>query len=336
MTSSLSSSALVLLDHHEGHLRPPVLELLTAARAFGIPVHGIWFGDGLEGAVPALGLAGVEVVYRVRAGAQGGVRADLRSTPVAADVLAALVAEKRPAVVLLASTFDNKEIAARVGAATGAGVVVDAGALAVEHGQFVAEKSAFAGTWLARCAITTPLAIIAVKANSVHAEDAAVATTPDVVDVAPAVSDRVSPVTLVERSERPTSGRPELGEAEVVIAGGRGTNGDFSVIEELADLLGAGVGATRVATDEGWIDRAAQIGQTGVTVAPRLYIGAGVSGAVHHRGGMQSAGTIVAVNSDPEAPIFEIADFGIVGDLFTVLPELTAELHSLTHAEGMK
>jgi electron transfer flavoprotein alpha subunit len=150
-----------------------------------------------------------------------------------------------------------------------------------------------------------------------------------VVDVAPAVSARAHAGTVVERTERPASGRPELGEAEVVIAGGRGTDGDFGPLEELADLLGAGIGATRVATDEGWIDRGAQIGQTGVTVAPRLYIGAGVSGAVHHRGGMQSAGTIVAVNSDPEAPIFEIADFGIVGDLFAVLPQLSAELRAL-------
>ncbi|RYV49307.1 electron transfer flavoprotein subunit alpha/FixB family protein, partial [Pengzhenrongella frigida] len=281
MSSSLSGPALVLLDHHEGHLRPPVLELVTAARSLGASVEGIWFGDGIEGVIPALGQAGVTRVYRVGAGAAGADGADLRQTVVAADALVAVVTAQRPALVLLTSTFDNKEIAARLGAATGAGVVVDAGALAVEGGRLVADKSAFAGTWLARCAITTPLAIVAVKANSVHAEDAAVATTPEVVDVAVTLSARVRPVTLVERTERPTSGRPELGEAEVVIAGGRGTGGDFSVIEELADLLGAGVGATRVATDEGWIDRGAQIGQTGVTVAPRLYIGAGVSGAVH-------------------------------------------------------
>ena len=264
---------------------------MTAARSLGAPVHGIWFGDGVEGALPALGRAGVERVYRVGAGAAGAVGVDLRSTPVAARVLVTVVTEQTPALVLLISTFDNKEIAARLGAATGAGVVVDAGALAIEDGRIVAEKSSFAGTWLARCAITTPLAIVAVKPNSIHAQDAAVASAPDVTDVVAALSDHVRPVTLVQWAERPTSsGRPELGDAEVVIAGGRGTGGDFSVVEELADLLGAGVGATRVATDEGWIDRGAQIGQTGVTVAPRLYIGAGVSGAVHHRGGMQSAG----------------------------------------------
>jgi electron transfer flavoprotein alpha subunit len=133
-------------------------------------------------------------------------------------------------------------------------------------------------------------------------------------------------VSLEGRIERPASGRPELSEAQVVVAGGRGTHGDFTALEDLADVLGAAVGATRVATDEGWISRDAQIGQTGTTIAPRLYIGAGISGAVHHRGGMQAAGTIVAVNTDPESPIFEIADFGVVGDLFTVLPQVTAEL----------
>ena len=329
MSHPLTGPTLVLLDHHEGRLRPPVLELVTAARALGGPVHGIWFGDGVEGAVPALGQAGVERVYRVGAGAAGAVIADPRRTPVAAEVLAAVATEHGVSLVLLTSTFENKEIAARVGAATGAGVVVDAGAVSVEGDRLVADKSVFAGTWNTRCAVLTALAVVAVKPNSIHAEDASVPTTPEVVDVAPTVSARAHAVTVVERTERPASGRPELGEAEVVIAGGRGTNGDFGPLEELADLLGAGIGATRVATDEGWIDRGAQIGQTGVTVAPRLYIGAGVSGAVHHRGGMQSAGTIVAVNSDPEAPIFEIADFGIVGDLFAVLPQLSAELRAL-------
>ena len=143
------------------------------------------------------------------------------------------------------------------------------------------------------------------------------------------VSDKARRVTLVERTERPASGRPDLGSASIVVVGGRGTEGDFSVVEELADVLGGAVGATRVATDEGWIGHDAQIGQTGVTIAPRLYVGVGVSGAVHHRGGMQASGTIVAINSDPDAPIFEIADFGVVGDLFTVLPQAVAEIRRL-------
>ena len=327
MTSSLSGPALVLLDHHEGRLRPPVAELVTAARQLGVDVHGIWFGDGVEGARPAIGQAGISVVYRIGGGAAGAE--PLAPVGVLAQAVAELAVEHHASLVLLTSTFENKEIAARVGAATGAGVVVDAGLLCVDDGRVVADKSVFAGTWNTRCAITTELAVVAVKANALQPHDADVPTTPEVVDVVLPAGDPARAVTVVERIARPASNRPELGEADVVIAGGRGTNGDFSAIEELADLLGAGVGATRVATDEGWIDHGAQIGQTGVTVAPRLYIGAGVSGAVHHRGGMQSAGVIVAVNSDPEAPIFEIADFGIVGDLFTVLPQATAEIRAL-------
>jgi electron transfer flavoprotein alpha subunit len=136
-------------------------------------------------------------------------------------------------------------------------------------------------------------------------------------------------VEVVERTPVAPSDRPDLASADTVVVGGRGTEGDFGPPEELAHVLGAAVGATRVATDEGWIGHEAQIGQTGVTVSPRLYIGAGVSGAVHHRGGMQASGTIVAINPDPEAPIFEIADYGIVGDLFTVVPALTVELRRL-------
>jgi electron transfer flavoprotein alpha subunit len=133
----------------------------------------------------------------------------------------------------------------------------------------------------------------------------------------------------VRRTPPAPSDRPDLSSADVVVVGGRGTEGDFGPIEALADEVGGAVGSTRVATDEGWIGHETQIGQTGVTVSPRLYIGAGVSGAVHHRGGMQASGTIVAVNPDPEAPIFEIADYGIVGDLFTVLPQVTEELRRL-------
>ena len=330
MSSPLTGPVLVLLDHHDTRLRPPVLELLTAARALSGAVHGIWFGDGLDGALPALGAAGVERVYRLGLGA-AGTAADARLSPAAARAIAALALAQQASVVLLTSSFENKEIAAHLGVSTGAGVVVDAGGLAVEGGRVVADKTVFAGTWSTRCAVTTPLAVLALKPNSVPAEPAEIPTTPVVVDVdadEPAAATG-GLLTLEERLERPAADRPDRGEAQVVVVGGRGTDGDFAPLTELADLLGGAVGATRVATDEGWIAHDAQIGQTGVTVSPRLYIGAGVSGAVHHRGGMQASGTIVAINSDPESPIFEIADYGIVGDLFTVLPQLTSELRRL-------
>jgi electron transfer flavoprotein alpha subunit len=320
-------SVLVLLDHSsDGVLRAPVRELLTLARDIaGADVHAAWAADGAEPTaetVAELGAMGVAHVHRLVADA------DLHLSAVLAAGLASLRDAVGADLVLAVSTFENKEVAARLAVATGAGVVTDADALTVEDGRYVAGKTVFAGTWSTRCAVTTPLAIVLVKANSVVAYPAEDSVPVEVGEHAFAVDDAARRVRLVERTERPASGRPDLASAHVVVAGGRGTEGDFSAVEELADVLGAAVGATRVATDEGWIGHDAQIGQTGVTVSPRLYIGAGISGAVHHRGGMQASGTIVAVNSDPDAPIFEIADFGVVGDLFQVLPQAAAELRA--------
>ncbi len=320
----------VLLDHHtvDGapRLRPPVLELITLARGVaaqtGAAVHGVALEPGLtEAAAGDLGRYGVELVHEVDLGG-----ADPHLTPVAGEALAAVARDTGASVVLLTSTFENKEAAARLAVRTGAGVVTDATGVTWEDGAVVVAKTVFAGTWNTRCAITTPLAVVLVKANAVPAEPAEAPTSPAVRTHAVDVGEGARRVTLVERTERASSGRPELAEAQTVVAGGRGTNGDFTAVEELADVLGGAVGATRVATDEGWIGHEAQIGQTGVTISPKLYIGAGISGAVHHRGGMQASGTIVAVNTDPESPIFEIADFGVVGDLFTVLPQAAAEL----------
>ncbi len=333
MTDLPDGPVLVLLDHHtvDGapELRPPVLELLTLARRLaastGALVHGVALEPGLASTAAAeLGRYGVAVVHDVVLGG-----ADPHLTPVVAEALAAVAGSIGASTVLLTSTFENKEAAARLGVLTGAGVVSDATDVVREGAEVVVAKTVFAGTWNTRCAITTPLAVVLVKANAVPAEPVEGATPPDVRGHDIAISEAATRVTLVERTERAPSGRPELAEAQAVVAGGRGTNGDFSAVEELADVLGAAVGATRVATDEGWIGHDAQIGQTGVTVSPKLYIGAGISGAVHHRGGMQASGTIVAVNTDPESPIFEIADFGIVGDLFEVLPQAAAEIRRL-------
>ncbi|MFI2755187.1 electron transfer flavoprotein subunit alpha/FixB family protein [Cellulomonas sp. P22] len=332
MTNHLPGPVLVLLDRSadDDALRAPVLELLTAARALG-SVHGVWVGADAPGAgvLDQLGAQGVDVLDVLDLSG-----ADTRLTPVVAEGLATLATGLGASALLLTSSFENKEVAARLGVLTGAGVVVDASGAEVADGRVVADKSVLAGTWTTRCAVRTPLAVVAFKANSVAVEPAAVPTTPAVVPQPVAVRSDVRRATVVERTERAASDRPALGEAQVVVVGGRGTEGDFSLLEELADVLGGAVGATRVATDEGWIGHDAQIGQTGVTVSPKLYIGAGVSGAVHHRGGMQASGTIVAVNSDPESPIFEIADYGVVGDLFTVLPQTIAELRRLKAAQA--
>jgi electron transfer flavoprotein alpha subunit len=322
-----ATPVLVLLDHApDGTLRAPVRELLTLARdlAGDAGVHGVWAGDqDVAAARPVLAAQGVTAVHRLV------TDADPHVSDVLADGLQAALAATGSTLLLLVSTFENKEAAARLAVRTGAGVVTDVDGLTLEDGRVVAHKTVLAGTWTTRCAVTTPTAVVTVKANAVPAQDAPAPSDPRVEDLPVAVRPSSTRVTVVERSEHAASGRPDLGSANVVVVGGRGTEGDFSPVEELADVLGGAVGATRVATDEGWIGHDAQIGQTGVTVSPRLYVGAGVSGAVHHRGGMQASGTIVAVNSDPDAPIFEIADFGIVGDLFTVLPQTAAELRRL-------
>ena len=319
-----TAPVLVLIDHSDdGTVRPAVRELLALAGRLGA-VHGVWVDPtGPDAAALAdLGAHGAVTLHVVDPGGPHHL------TPVIAEAVRGVVDAVAPRAVLLTNSFEHKEVAAVLGVRTGAGVVVDAATVDEQDARFVVTKSVFAATWTTRCVIRTPLAVIAVKPNAAE---------PVRTDAGPAAIQQHSfdgagaarGVEIVERAERAPSGRPDLSSAQVVVVGGRGTDGDFSLVSDLADVLGGAVGATRVATDEGWIDHEAQIGQTGVTVSPRLYIGAGVSGAVHHRGGMQSAGTIVAVNSDPEAPIFEIADLGIVGDLNTVLPAATAELRRL-------
>lgn len=318
MTAPTSAPVLVVVDHHGDAPRSSAYELLTAGRAVG-PLEAVWFGEVPDAAVERLGAWGVTRVHALPAAA------DLLP-PERGEALAGVVEGTGAGTVLLASTFENKETAARLALATGAGLMVDSAAIEVGEEGVVAVQQAFAATWTLRARSTAPRAVVALKPNAVQAvAPEGAGGRPEVVThvVAPA---RSAVARLVERTPRPPSDRPDLGEAQVVVVGGRGTNGDFSAVEDLADALGGAVGATRVATDEGWIGHEAQIGQTGVTISPRLYIGAGVSGAVHHRGGMQSSGTIVAVNSDPESPIFEIADFGVVGDLFTVLPQAAAEI----------
>lgn len=323
----MPSPVLVLLDHAaDGSLRPSAAELVTLARPLAADggVLGAWVGDGPGAdALAVLGAHGVVAVHVVRPDADPALSA------VTAEAATAVLGATGARLVLIPSTFEGKEVAAHLAASTGAGVVTDADGLEMQDGVPVASKTVLAGTWTTRCAVVSAPAVVTVKANAVPAEPVAEPTEPAVVEHELTVSPAARRVELVERTERAPSDRPDLSGAQVVVVGGRGTEGDFGPIEELADVLGAAVGATRVATDEGWIAKEAQIGQTGVTVTPRLYIGAGVSGAVHHRGGMQAAGTIVAVNSDPDAPIFEIADFGVVGDLFTVLPQATAELRRL-------
>ena len=301
------AEVLVLVDHVEGEIKKATYELLTAARALGEPAAVV---VGPAVATKELAAHGAEKVYVAETD-----RDDFLTPQV--DVLAALVEAKSPAAVLIAVSADGKEIAGRLALRTGSAWLNDV----VDVNSDGATHSVFGGAWVVQAKSATEHPVITVRPGSFEVEDATGAGAEEAVEV-PAASGRGATVT----SREPIAGgdRPELTEASVVVSGGRGVGSaeDFSVVEGLADALGAAVGASRAAVDSGYYPHQFQVGQTGKTVSPQLYIALGISGAIQHRAGMQTSKTIVAVNKDAEAPIFEIADFGVVGDLFKVAPQL--------------
>ncbi|WP_062463714.1 electron transfer flavoprotein subunit alpha/FixB family protein [Demequina soli] len=310
------STVAVLVESRDGSVTQPTFEALTLARTLGTPV-AVWIGAAPAPAEAArLGIHGAEEVRVVDAG-------DAARLPAAAA--AALGAATADAdVVLVISTFVNKEIVTRLALATGAGVVVDASDAEMVDGHVETLQTVFAATWNVRTRIATDKAIVGIRPNTTQASPGETPGAATLVEVAADLPETRELVTGVEPVPAP-DGVP-LAEAPVVVSGGRGTNGDYTLVRELAELLGGAVGASRDATDEGWISHEHMVGQTGTTVTPALYVACGISGAVHHRGGMQASGTIVAVNIDPDAPIFEIADFGVVGDLGDVIPQAIARI----------
>ncbi len=235
-----------------------------------------------------------------------------------ADALANLVKEKSPAAVLIASHAFGKEVAARVAVLTDSGIITDAVDVAAD---ITATQLVFGGSTTVHSKVSHGTPVITVRPNSLEADLSA--ATPSIENASANISDAAKK-SKVSSSQPPVKGgRPELTEANIVVSGGRGTNGDFTAVEKFADELGAAVGASRAATDAGWYPHSHQVGQTGKTVSPQLYVACGISGAIQHRAGMQTSKTIVVVNKDPEAPLFDIADFGVIGDLFNVLPQAT-------------
>jgi electron transfer flavoprotein alpha subunit len=311
---------LVLAEHAGGDVKKVTGELLTLARRFGEPA-AVWAGAGAEEGQARLGEYGAARIYV----ADGGDFGDYVTAPVA-ELLALLVAEKSPAAVLMASTGQNKEVAGRLAVRTGSGLIADAVGLAEDGGRIIAEQSVFGGATIVHSAVKTGTPVITVRPNSTAPEPAHAAADIERVDMQLSESARGAKIT--ERVAQERGERPDLAEAAIVVSGGRGVGSaeDFELIEKLADSLGAAVGASRAVTDAGWYPHKFQVGQTGMTVSPQLYMAIGISGAIQHRAGMQTSKTIVAVNKDPEAPIFELADFGVVGDLFQVVPQLLAEI----------
>jgi electron transfer flavoprotein alpha subunit len=313
---------LVLAEHSGETVKKVTCELLTLARRFGEPAVA-WIGPGAEAGRERLAEFGAARVYVADADGLD----DYVVAP-KAEVLAALVAAKSPAAVLVAATPEGKEVAGRLAVKTGSGVITDAvGLTAGADGTgLVAEQSIFGGAIVVQSRVRAGTPIVAVRPNSSAAEPS---PGPAELERAEAeVSEAAKAARITERVVQERGERPELTEAAIVVSGGRGVGGteNFALIEKLADSLGAAVGASRAATDAGWYPHQFQVGQTGKTVSPQLYLAVGISGAIQHRAGMQTSKTIMVINKDPEAPIFELADFGVVGDLFAVVPQLTEEI----------
>jgi electron transfer flavoprotein alpha subunit len=313
------ASVLVLVEHAEGAVKKVTLELLTAARSIGDPVAVV---VGAPGSAAALTDRLAEYGAGTVVVAESDDVAKHLVTPQVA-VLAALVESESPAAVLLASSAEGKEIAARLAIRTGSGILTDAVGL---DGDGTATQSIFGGAVVVKSRVRTGTPIVTLRPNSVDAAPAPAQASTRSVEVT--LDDPARGATVLERVEEEKGSRPALTDASIVVSGGRGLgSGDnFTLVEALADSLGGAVGASRAATDAGWYPHQNQVGQTGVTVSPQLYLAVGISGAIQHRAGMQTSKTIIAINKDPEAPIFELVDFGVVGDLFNVVPQLTEEI----------
>jgi electron transfer flavoprotein alpha subunit len=308
------SSVIFLVDHSGGKIAKASSELATFAKNIGESIAVVFAANPGEIVVQLNNLPVDKVITASGDWDKFGVAA-------IADGLAQIIADKKPNALLITSSANGKEIAARVAVKTNSGIITDA--VGVDK-DLITTQSVFGGSTTVHSAVTTGIPIITLRANSI--EPIAATSNPAVEEFAVNISDSAKLATISSATAAVKGGRPELTEASIVVSGGRGTNGDFKPVEALADALGAAVGASRAATDAGWYPHSHQVGQTGKTVSPQLYVAAGISGAIQHRAGMQTSKTIVAINKDPEAPILEIADFAVIGDLFNVLPQATEKI----------
>jgi len=308
------SSVIFLVDHSGGKIAKASSELATFAKNIGESIAVVFAANPGEIVVQLNNLPVDKVITASGDWDKFGVAA-------IADGLAQIIADKKPNALLITSSANGKEIAARVAVKTNSGIITDA--VGVDK-DLITTQSVFGGSTTVHSAVTTGIPIITLRANSI--EPIGATSNPTVEEFAVNISDSAKLATISSATAAVKGGRPELTEASIVVSGGRGTNGDFKPVEALADALGAAVGASRAATDAGWYPHSHQVGQTGKTVSPQLYVAAGISGAIQHRAGMQTSKTIVAINKDPEAPILEIADFAVIGDLFNVLPQATEKI----------
>ena len=315
---------LVLVEHDDGTPKKVSNQILTAAAAKGGgEVVAALFGAGASAAADKVGEYGA-----TRALVWEAPEADDYATETKTAALAAAVEASGASIVLYAADPFVTDVVARCAVRTGGGVVADAIDLELDGDRMVATKAIFGGDMVSRCQVEGDrVQFVGVKANSFQAE-ASGGGAAAVEQLSVDLPDSATRAKITDRVQAEATGRPEMTEAAIIAAGGRGL-GDadgFELIGELADALGGAIGASRAATDAGWITHSHQIGQTGKTVSPQLYVAAGISGAIQHRAGMQTAQTIAVINKDAEAPIFSIADIGIVGDLYKVIPPLVEEI----------
>lgn len=313
-------NVLVVAEEFKGKLRKASLNALGAAQTLagraGGELHVLVMGKNIGGVANELAGYGATKVHVADSDALASPLAETYGK-VIADAAKAVNAE----YVVAAASNAGKDILPRAAARLGAGLAADVLAFAGEGANVQFKRPMWAGNAVATVEVTTPVKAVTVRPTE-FAEAQAGGQSP----VEPFAADVGAPKTKYLQFQEVKSERPELTEAEVVVSGGRGTKGDFAAVEALADVLNAAVGASRAVVDAGWQPNDLQIGQTGKVVAPKLYIAAGISGAIQHLAGMKGSKTIVAINKDPEAPIFQVADYGLVADLFKALPELTEEI----------
>jgi electron transfer flavoprotein alpha subunit len=315
------SNVLIVAEQHQGALRKATLHALAAgkqlAQRTGGKLHVALLGANVKPLAESLAKHGATVHL---------ADAAVLEKPLAeahAPVVAAIAKAASASYIGAAATAYGKDVLPRAAALLDAGMATEVLGFGGEGADVTFRRPMWAGNVLAEVAIGTAVKVFTVRPTEFPAS--AADASGGVVDVAVSV-DAGALQTKHVSFEEVKSARPELTEARAVVSGGRGTKGDFKPVEALADALGAAVGATRAAVDAGWVPNDLQVGQTGKVVAPELYIAAGISGAIQHLAGMKGSKVIVAVNKDAEAPIFQIADYGLVADLFKVLPELTAKV----------
>jgi electron transfer flavoprotein alpha subunit len=324
----MTNNILVFAEQRDGNVKKVAYEMLGAgaelATTLGGAVEAVLLGSGLDGLADVLAQYGAAKVYVADDPALATYASEAYT-----DTLAALINKAQPAIVLLGATAMGKDLAPRLAARLGVGVASDCTALEVDGGRLLATRPIFAGKALARVKLTGDPQMATVRPNVLAAREPDAGAGPAQVELIEAMAGRVRAevVDIISAGE----GEVDVAEADIIVSGGRGVGGPegFAPIRSMARTLGAAVGASRAAVDAGWIEHSHQVGQTGKTVTPNLYIACGISGAIQHLAGMKTSKVIVAVNKDPEAPIFKLANYGIVADLFEVVPAMEEEFKQI-------